>query len=257
MAYSTYIQNMVDRVAAYAQRSAASFVVGTNSVDQILAAMNDARTIAQQAYDFGQLKTTGAIQLNGSSGAPWAYPAANYGPYTSDAGTGTTGALRMKSYDMLFNYTKDTSGNMQPTNRITFDNSRWFNRLLPTNMGFPFTQVYPQVYPPFYYNTIPTQQMFAYVVGSNLFVNTCNQPSWFMFFGIQKLPDLTGSETSDFFIDNYQAWLLLATLQMLNNYLKEDQRVAISATLVNKAWEQVVFDDTKKEYQGVEWTGLD
>jgi len=253
MAYSSYIQAMVDRVLNYTGRAAATFQPGT--VDNALAAINDSRRQAQQAYDWEQLKIIGAIRLNGSSGAPWAYPAANYGPYTSDAGTGTTGALRLKAIDMLFNYSKDTQGNMQPTNRILLDNSRWFRQLLPTNMGYPFTQTYP-AYPPFYYNTIPSQQMFAYTVGSQLYVNTCNASSWFMFFGQQALADLTGSETSDFFIDNYQYWLLLATMQNLNNYLKEDARVALSAAQVKEAWDKATFDDAKKGYQGDDWTSL-
>jgi hypothetical protein len=250
MAYSSYIQAMVDRVLNYTGRAAATFQPA--SVDNALAAINDSRRQAQQAYDWEQLKVVGAIKINGSSGAPWSYPSGGYGPYTNDGG-GTP--LRLKQIDMVFNYTKDTQGNMQPTNRITLDNSRWFRTLLPVNMGYPFSQTYPQ-YPPFYYNTIPTQQMFAYVVGTQFYVNTANAPAWFMLFGQQALTDLTGNETSDFFIDNYQYWLLLATVQNLNNYIKEDARVALSQTQVNEAWAKATFDDAKKGYQGDDWTSL-
>jgi hypothetical protein len=250
MAYSSYIQAMVDRVLNYTGRAAATFQPA--SVDNALAAINDSRRQAQQAYDWEQLKVVGAIKINGSSGAPWAYPNGGYGPYTNDGG-GTP--LRLKQIDMVFNYTKDSQGNMQPTNRITLDNSRWFRTLLPVNMGYPFSQTYPQ-YPPFYYNTIPTQQMFAYVVGTQFYVNTANAPAWFMLFGQQALEDLTGNETSDFFIDNYQYWLLLATVQNLNNYIKEDARVALSQTQVNEAWAKATFDDAKKGYQGDDWTSL-
>ena len=254
MAYSSYIQAMVDRVLNYTGRAAATFQPG--SVDNVLAAINDSRRQALQANSWEGLKVMGAIRLNGSSGAPWSYPSSNYGPYTSDAGTGTTGALRIKTIDMLFNYTKDSTGNMQPTNKISLDNPRWFRQLLPANMGWPFTSGYP-AYPPYYYNTIPTQQMFGYVVGTNLFINTCNAASWFMFFGQQDLADLTGSETSDFFIDNYQYWVLLASVQNLNVYIKEDSRVALSAALVNSAWDKMTFDDARKGYQGDDWTALD
>lgn len=250
MPYSSYIQGMVDRVLNYTGRAAATFQPG--SVDNTLAAINDSRRQAQQAYDWEQLKVMGAIKVNSSSGAPWAYPSGGYGPYTNDAGTTP---LRLKQIDMVFNYTKDTLGNMQPTNRIMLDSSRWFRTLLPVNMGYPFTQTYPQ-YPPFYYNTIPTQQMFAYIVGTMFYVNTANAPAWFMIFGQQNLPDLTGSETSDFFIDNYQYWLLLATVQNLNNYIKEDNRVALSQNQLDSAWAKATFDDAKKGYQGDDWTSL-
>ena len=250
MAYSSYIQAMVDRVAAYIGRSNTSFTVGT--VDNILSALNDSRSRAQQAYDWQQLRTIGAIKVNGSSGAPWYTPATGYGPYTSDA-PGT--AMYIKKIDTLWNYVKDAAGNMGPTNRIDFATEQQFKRLLPTNMGFPFTQVYPSG-PPYFFNTIPTQQNFAYIIGTKLFVNTCATPTWFMFIGTQVLPDLAGSETSDFFIDKYQNWLLYATLQNLNGFLKEDQRVAISASLLDKAWAEATFDDSRSGSQG-EWSNLD
>lgn len=253
MAYSTYIQNFVDTVLGYAQRDATSFVSKTNSVDLVLSAINQMRRQAQQAYDFEQLKTVGAIQINGSSGAPWKTPSGNYGPFTSDA---PGSALVLKQIDAVFNYTKDTQGNMQPTNAIPFDNTRWFRRLLPVNMGFPFSQVFPQN-PPFYYNTIPTQAMFAYVVGPTFYVNTATAPAWYMIFAQQALADLSGSETSDFFIDNYSQWLLYATIQALNLYLKEDQRVQISMAMVTDAWNKVVFDDAKKGWMGNDWSTLD
>lgn len=242
---------MVDRVCGYIGRDAATFISGTAD-DNVLAALNDSRSSAQQGYDFQQLRVTGVISVNGAAGCPWGIGAASYGPYTSDS---LSTPLRLKKVDSLWNYTKDSSGNMLPTNRIDFATEQQFKRLLPTNLGFPFTQTFP-AFPPFYYNTIPTQQMFAYVIGPTLYVNTCNAPSKFMIRGLQKLADLTGAETSDFFIDNYQKWLLYATLQNLNGFLKEDQRVAISAALLNNAWNDVTFDDGGKGAQG-EWSNLD
>lgn len=254
MAYSTYIQNFVDRVLAYAGRDASIFTTKTNAVDLCFVAINEARKKAQQDYDWEQQKTSGAIKVNASSGAPWAYTDGTYGPYTDD--TGAT-PLRLKSIESVWNYAKDTFGNMQPTNAILLDNQRWFRKLLPTNMGYPFTQIFPQN-PPFYYNTIPTQQMFAYIVGPKFYVNTCNvSPSWFMIFGSNFLPDLAGSETSDFFIDNYSKWLLLSTIQNLNLFTKEDQRVQILNAEATREWATATFDDTKKGYQGDSWTNLD
>jgi hypothetical protein len=242
---------MVDRVAAYLGRSSTGFTVGT--VDNVLAAINDARSRAQQAYEWQQLRTIGAIKINGSSGAPWATPnAGGFGPYSSDT-PGT--ALLLKNISSLWTYTKDTAGNMTPTNRIDFSSERQFGHLLPTNMGYPFTSSNP-AFPPWYFNTIPTQQMFAYVIGPTIFVNTCNSPSWFMFMGTQRLPDLVGTETSDLFIDKYQNWLLYAAIQNLNGFLKEDHRVVVSAALLTAAWAEATFDDSRAGGMG-EWANLD
>jgi hypothetical protein len=251
MAYSTYIQAMVDRVAAYIGRTNTSFTVGT--VDNILSALNDSRSRAQQAYDWQQLKVTGVMYLNGASGAPWYTPnSGGYGPKTAD----TAGqALFIKKVDSLWNYVKDANSVMLRTNRIDFATDRQFKSLLPTNMGFPFSMTYP-TNPPYYINTIPSQQIFAYVIGPDIFVNSCATPTFYMFDGTKKLPDLTGAETSDFFIDNYQNWLLYATLQNLNGFLKEDQRVAISASLLDKAWTDATFDDSRVGCMG-EWSNLD
>lgn len=252
MAYSSYIQAFVDRVLNYTGRDASVFT--PSSVDNCLAAINDSRQQALQAATWEGLKTSGFVYLNGSSGGPWAYATGTYGPYSTPGSGGTK--IRLRSIDMLFNYTTDTQGNYQPTNRILIRSTQDFRQLLPTNMGYPFLQTFPSI-PPYYYNTIPTQQMFAYIVGPNLFVNTCNTATSYMLFGQLSLPDLSGSETSDFFIDNYQRWLLLATIQNLNGYLKEDQRIAITAAEVNNAWDRAVFDDAKKGYQGDDWATLD
>lgn len=238
------------------RRSQAAFLSGNSATgDNVLFALNDSRKQAQQMYDWQALRTTGAIHLNGAAGGPWGYPIANFGPYTSDSGTAFTGALRLKKIDSIWNYSKDTSGNMLPTNRIDFATEQQYKHLLPTNMGYPFTQVYPSS-PPYYYNTIPAQQMFAFVVGTNLYVNTCNAASWFMIRALQLLPDLDGSETSDFFIDNYQTWLLYATIQNLNGFLKEDQRIILSNTIVQAAWNAATFQDGGQGAMG-EWSNLD
>ena len=252
MSYSSYVQGFVDRVLNYPGRDASVFAPA--SVDNCLAAINDSRQQGLQAATWEGLKTSGFMYFSPTVNTPWAYAISTYGPYTLPAGAGTK--LRIRSIDMLFNYTTDTVGGYQPTNRVLLQSTQDFRRLLPTNMGFPFLQTFPSI-PPYYYNTIPTQQLFAYIVGPNIKLNTCTVNTSLLFFGQQSLADLTGSETSDFFIDNYARWLLLATIQNLNGYLKEDQRVAITAAEVNNAWDRAVFDDAKKGYQGDDWVTLD
>lgn len=233
------------------QRDAGTFTSGI--ADNILAACNDARQQCQQRYTWQQLRTKGAIYLNGPAGGPWNQPVGGYGPYTDDL---KTAPLLMKSIDSVWNYTKTPiTGVMVQTNKIDFATEQQFKHLLPTNMGFPFSSVYPSV-PPYYYNTVPSQQMFAYVVGQTLYVNTASTPSWFMIYGTQLQPDLDGSETSDFFLDNYQNLILYMTLQNLNTYLKDDQRVLISQSLLDKAFEAATFDDANVGGMG-EWANLD
>ena len=252
MPYSSYVQGFVDRVLNYTGRDASVFAPA--SVDNCLAAINDSRQQGLQAATWEGLKTRGFMYFSPTVDTPWGYATTTYGPYTLPAGAGTK--LRIRSIDMLFNYTTDTVGGYQPTNRVLMQSTQDFRRLLPTNMGYPFLQTFPSI-PPYYYNTIPTQQLFAYIVGPNIKLNTCTVDTSLLFFGQQSLADLTGSETSDFFIDNYARWLLLATIQNLNGYLKVDQRVAITAAEVNNAWDRAVFDDAKKGYQGDDWVTLD
>jgi hypothetical protein len=254
MAYSSYIQAFVDRVLNYTGRDASVFT--PSSVDNCLAAINDSRQQALQAATWEGLKTKGFMYFSPTTDVHWAYATGTYGPYTAPSTGGGSTKLRIRSIDMLFNYTTDTTGGYQPTNRVLLQSTQDFRGLLPVNMGFPFLQTFPST-PPYYYNTIPTQQMFAYILGPHIKLNTCTTNSWLMFFGQQSLIDLTGNETSDFFIDNYQRWLLLATIQNLNGYLKEDQRIAITAAEVNNAWDRAVFDDAKKGYQGDDWVTLD
>jgi hypothetical protein len=254
MPYSSYVQGFVDRVLNYTGRDASVFAPA--SVDNCLAAINDSRQQGLQAATWEGLKTRGFMYFSPTTDVHWAYATGTYGPYTAPSTGGGSTKLRIRSIDMLFNYTTDTAGGYQPTNRVLLQSTQDFRGLLPVNMGFPFLQTFPST-PPYYYNTIPSQQMFAYILGPHIKLNTCTSDSWLMFFGQQSLIDLTGSETSDFFIDNYQRWLLLATIQNLNGYLKEDQRVAITAAEVNNAWDRAVFDDAKKGYQGDDWVTLD
>lgn len=242
------------RVLGYVGRDISVFNDGTN--DNVLEAMNDARREAQESYTFGQLKCNGGLYFNGSAGSQWKTPdAGGYGPYTTDNVSSTPYILN--GIDTLWNYVKDNQGNLQPTNRIDLATPNMFRRLLPVNMGFPFSQLSQQQNPPYYFNTVPSQQTFAYVEGSRVYLNNQSQPVWIMFRGTQQLPDLDSDDTSDFFVDNYSTWLLWSTLQNLNGYLKDDQRVQISQPLLASSYDKMCFDDTQKALQGDDWSALD
>lgn len=166
----------------------------------------------------------------------------------------------LKKIDSVWNYSLDTNGVALRTNRIDFGSEQQFKHLLPTNSGYPFTQNYPGN-PPFYYNTQPASRMFAYVIGPTFYINSATlfgQPTasnTFMIVGLVKLGDLLGSETTDFFLDNYQTWVLLQTVMNLNNYVKEDQRIQIGQKMLNDAWTASTFNDSQQAAMG-EWTDL-
>ena len=216
--------NFKTRVANYIGRSLTSFVDPTGGFDNLLAAINDTRRDAQQMYDWQGLRSVGFIQTNGSLGCPWAAPTkttGGYGPYYDYA---LSQPMALKKIDSVWNYTLDTNNMPLRTNRIDFGSEQQFKHILPTNSGYPFSQVWPQN-PPYYYNTIPTSRMFAYIIGPTFYMNTATftgqnlTSNQFMIVGLTKLPDLLGNETSDFFLDNYQTWCLLQTLQNLDRIL--------------------------------------
>ena len=194
------------------------------------------------------------VTITGSGGSVMT----TYGPYYDYL---LTQPMVLKKIDSVWNYTLDTNNVPLRTNRIDFGTEQQFKHQLPTNSGYPFTQNYPSN-PPWFYNTIPSSRMFAYVTGPTFYVNSASLLGYpqttnqFMIVGLTRLGDLLGAETSDFFLDNYQTWALLQTLQNLNNYVKEDQRVQIGAKMLNDAWTTATFMDAQQAAMG-EWSSLD
>ena len=233
--------NFKTRVANYIGRAPSVFVDAATGFDNLLAAINDTRRDAQLMYNWQGLRTPGFININGSAGAPWSTPSAaapHYGPFHDYA---LSQPMTLKMIDSVWNYTLDTNNVPLRTNRIDFGTEQQFKHLLPTNSGYPFTQNYPGN-PPFFYNTIPSARMFAYVIGPQFYVNTSSllgypqSTNQFMIVGLQMLGDLLGTETTDFFLGNYQTWCLLQTVMNLNNYVKEDQRVQVGQKSLSDAW---------------------
>lgn len=57
---------------------------------------------------------------------------------------------------------------------------------------------------------------------------------------IKFLPDYSGDSDSDFFLEHCYDYLVLRTVQQLNAFLKEDQRLPFSTKLMEEAWRSVV-----------------
>jgi hypothetical protein len=67
--------------------------------------------------------------------------------------------------------------------------------------------------------------------------------------GIKFLPDYDGTTgTDDFFLTYHHDWLFVASLDYMNLFLKEDQRIQISSKKMEEAWNSVIsYDETFSE----------
>jgi hypothetical protein len=221
------------RIVGFAGRSQTALT--QDGLDMVLAAINDARRQAQRSYNFQMLKKTAFIQTS-AAGAD----------YMSACVTSPGGAtqVRMKLLHRCFVYTND-GGIYKPTARVPFDNVDDFAREVDAYAASGAE-----------YPVAATVR--AYVEGRKFYVYPSTTPAWYMVRGIEWLSDLTGDEVSsdDLFLEYFSDWLLLASVQMLNFYVKEDQRVAISDAAVGRLWNTVTFMDGQLGAQG-EWTNLD
>lgn len=193
-------------VAAWVSRDASSFVYGT--VDVLLDAINDAKRDAQMDFDFA-----GAVGE--------CYISA--GPSGAELSTATT-AINGGGSAVLVNKVRslwilDDNGNKAYSIPIQYDTI--LDRLLPAD---PY----------------PTATVRAYITGTKLFVTGVNDGTAFKLGVVKWIPDYSVSVTTDFFLDYYRGWLLLATIRRLNLHLKEDNRVSISQATYDEAWQKVL-----------------
>jgi hypothetical protein len=221
------------RIVGYAGRSLTALT--SDGVDNVLAAVNDARRQAQRSYNFHLLRGKAFIKTSAAGASLLTCKAT-----PADAGA----ALPMKLVDRCYNYAVD-GGVYKPTSRISFDYDGEFARSVTLAMSGSSSQEAPK-------NT------FAYVQGDDLFVYPNTTESWYMVHGIKWVGDLTDGalETSDIFLYYFSDWLLLAAIQQLNFSIKEDQRVAISDAALRRLWDTVTFMDGQKSIQG-EFTNLE
>lgn len=204
-------------------RNETDFVSGT--VDQLLLAINDARRYAQRKYNFRRLRTEGFLQTS-MLGAVFttAYPT----PVVS-----APSAITVKLIEKVYNYTTRSvaAGTLyERTAELDYRRESELYKSLPMS-GVGTTRS------PNTFLTMPTAgRSVAWTKGQKLFINS-ESLEWYLLDIVEQKPDLIGTETSDFFIDNAPDWLLFKSIQMLNGYLKEDHRVAISQRALEDSWE--------------------
>lgn len=221
------IANFKALVESWLNRTTGSFTIGTT--DCLLAAMNDARRAAQRAHNFELLRTNGCFLATSATGAAW-----TTGCKTTPGGAT---AILMKRIDSIWQYATTTIGGSTvylPTARIRFDTSGDLKRSLPV-VDTGYYTVNQQT--PF------TQDMFGYVIGTNLYVTTVTTSTNLMLFGIQWMDDLTGSESPDIFLTYFTDWFRIATVFFLNTYLKDNERFQIDEVQLAAAFKSMCAMD--------------
>jgi hypothetical protein len=199
------------RVAAFLNRAPSSFQA--NGVDEILEALNDVRRNAQLSYSFNALKTscfmsfgTGAVDFTSA------------GHVAQDV---LSAVVPLKELEAVYDVGYARRHTLLPA--LEYNGSNGLNSTR-TKINF-FTE------------------------GQTVWAPAVDTPTWFQVRGFRMLPDLTNNEPSDgaqdLFLNRGSSWAVLATAQLLNFTLKEDERVGISAAVVRGTWDAFVFWDSR------------
>lgn len=223
---STTIANFKTQVANYMNRTSAS-LTSVNSQDMLLAAMNNARRVAQRDYAFELLRKD-CFLTTSIAGANWMT-----GCKTTPGGAT---AQLMRRIDTVWQYSTQGSDYIR-TQRIDLGNVNDYKRELPVNMGSVGQLIT---------NPTSTQRPFAYLEGQSLKITTyaSTAATPFLLNGISFLDDLTGSEDPDIFLTYFTDWFLWGTIIQLNLYLKDTERFPVDVPTVDRLWKSV------KEFDG-------
>jgi hypothetical protein len=233
------IAQLSDKIAAYIDRAGAALVTAGSAQDLILSAINDARRAAQRDHNFKMLhgKAFISIDQNGTD-------------YLTGCKTTPGGATPqlMKTINKVWNYSTSVVGAntyYTKTSSLTFDASGSQSR------DYPVTSAVGESL-----SASTSARQFAYLEGTTLCYNGATTASTFMVDGIKWAGDLTGSETTDIFINFFSDWVMWTALMSLNVFVKDDQRVTISGQLLSRAWDSVREMDGNIANSG-DWTSLD
>jgi hypothetical protein len=211
-------------VAAYLNRDPASLIIG--GVDILKEAINDAKRAGQREFDFPQLNKRAFIQ-------GWYYGT----PITNavdnpDSLTPTTvvvnhiyAAWRYASLlrsDGITDYIR--------TQKYEFMSEKSMRDIIPArNDALKEPNILPITY-----------KQRAYVRGTDFFLTGVTDKVWVWIDVIAMLPDYSADADTDFFLTDYRDWMLIKTLECLNFYLKDDDRVQISNAQMNLKWNSVL-----------------
>jgi len=205
--------NFKSLVAAYLNRKVADFTV--NGVDVIGDAVNDAKRAAQREHDFVKNRTIGFITLT------------NGGVEMSGMKV-TPGGSALAVKKLLSVWLYSTSGSTYTRiSRIEPVASSELGYMLPGSVVA---------------GVIPASDMttrYFYQVGTKLYC-TGDATVDVLCEVVQQRADYSADGDEDFFLQEYKDWMLLKTVEQLNFFLKEDQRVQISQGVMNARWDSVM-----------------
>ena len=213
-------------VAAFCNRTNTDLIV--NNVDLVMTCANMAKTEAQRRHNFKMARTVGFITPNPT--APGPYSGVNSAP------DGSGVLLNVKKLEAAWTWGTDNNGYPARQNYIPVISRGDLKNLYQSINSF---QISTNNAMP---NTMP-YTTFAYMQGTNVYVSGSTIPSQVWLDVIALLADYNGLNT-DFFLSFHYDWLIMKTLDYLNLFMKEDQRVAVSQTKMEAAWNSVTaFDD--------------
>lgn len=215
-------------VLAFLNRNSAD-IPAVGAVNLITVAANAAKLDAQRRHQFKMARMP-AFVTTSLGGA--ALSTATIGP------TGTGGAVNVKRVEQAWLYA------------LSGGTAYRYKRVPYMTLGDLKFEIGSATLPDVAQKDIPynkvTQNydMRYWIQGVNIFLLGVVTPGIDLWVDVIPLmPDYTGSNT-DFFLDYHWDWLVYATLQHMNQYLKEDQRVSIDNGLMEKKWKSVTaFDE--------------
>ena len=207
------------------KRSSAALT--TDSLDCLGAAINGARKFSERIYDFELNRVPAKVTVDFAAGAA----------ITSVTDMNGT-ALSVKTIKQAF---VPYGANAMPVRFISRD--AYVERIARTfKDSYNPTQVDPD-------SNLPVSEITLVRFGSTLFLSPNTPDSYgtpgatniIVYLDVIKfLPDYTLDADTDFFLDQCYDYLAFRTLETLNAFLKEDQRIPVSTKLMAAAWKSVV-----------------
>jgi hypothetical protein len=218
----TYAQ-FRNAVTAFTNRTEAD--LNKNGVDMVLIAANMAKAEAQRRKKFNMSRDRAFISAKADG--------TDISAFTTLPGSGT--AVKVAGIESVWLY--------------SFDGAYYTRARLVKMISSQDIRNYYPVGNSGELNPAPVTQdsstLVCYVRGTKLyFLGLTNASGVYAMADVFKyMPDYSGTNT-DFFLDYHSDWLIAKTVDYLNIFLKEDQRVAISQGKLEATWTSVTaFDD--------------
>lgn len=205
--------NFKSLVAAYLNRKVSDFTV--NGVDVIGDAVNDAKRVAQREHDFVKNRAMGFITLTKSGVEISSFKA-------------TPGGSALSVKKLLSVWLYDTTDGV-------YTRKAQMEPLASSELGYMLPG---SVVGGFVTSAQLTAQYF-YQVGTKVYCTGADSIDVMCEVVITQ-PDYASDSAEDFFLTDYKDWMLLKTVEQLNFFLKEDQRVQISQGAMAARWDSVM-----------------